>query len=1202
MVWNCSRFRFGIAALSERRGWRWLVTTFVLLLLHAVGAAATYTSSSVPFAWIEPATHTKVGHLTTPYKFNGGGSTGCGTTPPILDDTISDLIPLGFTFVFGTTSYTNLRIQSNGRLQFGNTTCGSGTVSVGPPQTYPFVYPNASMNATMKVFGVDLDHTNLVDRPNYPTAASRTNCASIASCYVAFATIGSSPNRQFVVTWKNVPEWVSARVTSGSFDLQVILNEDGTFVYQYGTILHGGTGTAEIGWQLTTSDFEVLRFGASAEPPPGTAILFYVPSTAPLAEYRFEEGAWEAGVVGQVADSSVGARGSAALGAAQATGAGRVCRGASIPANTLAATVDGIRTGIRFSDAGVNMQGQGTVMFWYRANTAWSGAGARAAQLLDATRTSGQWFSLTKTASGTLFFEVTDSSAGAGVVRSVETAVQSFAAGTWVHVTVSWNFNGLAAANSDNIRILVNGGAPTIASFTTAGSLSASLDLLTVGDNPSGLTGSKGSVNSADGTIDELRIYNLELNQGQVVGASIVTRPCGTFAIDHLELRHGSWSGIACAPGTLTVVACANATCSSLYTGGVVTSLSHSGAATLWDPSAGGATVVIGAGRSSATRSFYTATGTATFNVTGAGIPVLPSGPRLCNGVAGSCNWMSANGGLVMTVPNAGVVTGGKPVAMTVQAVQSSGSTPGAACVPVQNLAGAGLKAWAAPVNPVAFAATSVSAGVTVGGAAQVAIAAGGPYTTAAAALPASNNLTGLTYDANATTTVWLRHMDTGQFNLNATLDTTATATTPALSLAGSATVTSLPVGYAVAAASVRASAAIEAACAAGASAACDTAAGGGVRVGAAGSPFALSVSAALWTVDGDTDLSDNPVAPGYVGAVTLSPLLAAPQGGSVGTLGTLAANLTSGSAGIAAQTWSQSGALRVAVSGTYLARAVTGQSAVLGRFSPRHFTTSVTAQGCGAFTYAGQPVSVVTVRAMDGAVVPAATANYRGPFARAVTLSDAAGSVAGSFSANLIAAGSFVGGVATAAPVYSFAAPRTAPLTLQLRASDGEAGSAGFGEGSAPLRSGRLYLQNAHGSELLALPVPLTAQFWTGSSYATNSADSCTALPTSSIPMGNYQKLLNACETRLSPVASISFVAGKASGSGLLLSRPGANNSGSVDLTFNVGATASGTTCVGALAIPATAANLPWFGPNQGARATFGVFKSPIIYSRENY
>ncbi|MCY7307485.1 MAG: LamG domain-containing protein [Rhodoferax sp.] len=1177
------------------------MAAFVLMLLHGAGTAATYTSASTPFSWIDPATHTKVGHLTAPYKFNGGGATGCGTVPPTLDDTISDLIPLGFTFVYGATSYTDLRIQSNGRLQFGNTTCGSGTVSVGPPQTYPFVYPNASMNATMKVFGVDLDHTNLVDSPNYPAAASRTSCTSMATCYVAFRSIGTSPNRQFVVTWKNVPEWVSFSNTSGSFDVQIILNESGTFVYQYGTISHGGSGTAEVGWQLSTADWEVLKFGASLEPAPNTAILFYVPSQPPLAEYRFEQGAWAAGGVGQVADSSVGARGGVALGAAQTTGAGRICRGASIPANTLAATVDGIRTGVRFSDSGVNMLGQGTVMFWYQANTPWSGVGAKAVQLLDATQTSGQWFSLTKTATGTLFFEVTDS-AGAGVVRSVESPAQSFAAGTWVHVAVSWNFNGLSAPNSDRISVFVNAAAPTISSFTTTGSLSAGLDFLTVGDNPSGITGTKGSVNSGDGTMDELRIYNLDLNQGQIAGASIESRPCTTFFIDHFELRHGAWSGIACAPATMTVVACSNASCSSLYTGGVVTTLSHSGAATLWDPSAGGATVVIGSGQSSVTRSFYTATGTATFNVTGAGIPVLPSGPRLCNGVAGSCNWTSANGGLVMTVPSAGVVTGGKPVAVTVQAVQSSGPTPGAACVPVQNLAGAGLKAWAAPVNPASFAATSVSAGVTVGGVPQVAAASAGPYTTAAAALPASNNLTGLAFDANATTTVWLRHMDTGQFNLSATLDTTSTATTPALSLAGSATVTSLPVGYAVAVASVRANAAIEAACAAGASAACDTAAGGGVRVGAAGSPFALSVSAALWTVDGDTDLSDNPIAPGYVGAVTLSPLLAAPQGGSVGTLGSLAANLASGSANIPAQTWSQSGALRVAVSGTYLTQPVTGRSAVLGRFSPRNFTTSVTTQGCGAFTYAGQPVSVVTVRAMDGSAVPAASANYRGAFARAVTLSDAGGSVAGSFSANLVAAGSFAGGVATAAPVYSFTTPRTAPLTLQLRATDSEASSAGFSEGSAPLRSGRLHMQNAYGSELLALPVPLTAQFWTGINYATNTADSCTLLPTSSISMGNYQKQLNACETQLSPVGSISIVAGKASGSGLLLSRPGATNAGSVDLSFNAGATASGITCVGAAAIPATAANLPWFGPNQGARATFGVFKSPIIYSRENY
>ena len=108
--------------------------------------------------------------------------------------------------------------------------------------------------------------------------------------------------------------------------------------------------------------------------------------------------------------------------------------------------------------------------------------------------------------------------------------------------------------------------------------------------------------------------------------------------------------------------------------------------------------------------------------------------------------------------------------------------------------------------------------------------------------------------------------------------------------------------------------------------------------------------------------------------------------------------------------------------------------------------------------------------------------------------------------------------------------------------------------------------------------------------------------LQASSITMGNYQKQLNACQTQLSPTGNISFSAGKASGAGLVLSKPGAGNSGSVDLSFNAGSTASGTTCVSASATPATAANRPWFAPNQGGRATFGVFKSPIIYSRENY
>ncbi|MBL8337949.1 MAG: hypothetical protein JNM97_14360, partial [Rhodoferax sp.] len=434
------------------------------------------------------------------------------------------------------------------------------------------------------------------------------------------------------------------------------------------------------------------------------------------------------------------------------------------------------------------------------------------------------------------------------------------------------------------------------------------------------------------------------------------------------------------------------------------------------------------------------------------------------------------------------------------------------------------------------------------------------------------------------------------------TLDVPASSTAPALSLSGNAAVTTVPVGLGVAAAGVTAANATQTACAAGASAGCDTAAGGDTRVGAAGGSFAMTLTAALWTVDGDTDLSDNPVAPSFAGSVSLSATLAAPNGGSAGALGTSSATLAGGRATVASQSWSQSGALRIAASGSYFGNTVTGRSAVLGRFSPRGFTTAVTTQGCGAFTYSGQPMTAVRITALDGSSTPTATANYVGAFVRTVTLSDAGGGSAGTFSAHTAGSAAFVGGVAVIAPVYTFTDPRTAPLNLALRATDGEASSAGIAEGSAAIRSGRLRIPNVYGSELLALPVPMEAQYWNGNAYVTNTLDSCTSVPASAIAMGNYQKALSACETRLSPTGTISFAAGRPAGSGVSLSRPGLGNAGTVELTLNAGATASGSTCLAASPSAATAAGLPWFGTTAPARATFGIFKSPLIYGRENY
>ena len=99
---------------------------------------------------------------------------------------------------------------------------------------------------------------------------------------------------------------------------------------------------------------------------------------------------------------------------------------------------------------------------------------------------------------------------------------------------------------------------------------------------------------------------------------------------------------------------------------------------------------------------------------------------------------------------------------------------------------------------------------------------------------------------------------------------------------------------------------------------------------------------------------------------------------------------------------------------------------------------------------------------------------------------------------------------------------------------------------------------------------------------------------------MSNYRNNLTACETQL----------GYSSGSGALingvsktlrLTKPGAGNNGTVDLTLNL-TSASGNTCNSATESTATAASIPWFGTNPVSRATFGIYKTPIIYLRENF
>jgi hypothetical protein len=232
--------------------------------------SATYAVTSTTYSLIDASSHTKLGPTkgglySSLYAFTNTG--GCGTTPPTIDDTLSDDIPLGFTFTFGTVGFTSVRIMSNGRIQFNNnTTCGFGS----PVTQLP--YPDTSLTYSMRIYGNDLDPSLQSEISGYSTS-----CTSRTSCYISYSTIGNAPNRKFVVTYSNVPEWTTTSNASGNYNLQLILQEDGQFIYQYGTDVSGPQSSlAQIGWEISTTDYAVAAVGFPAN---NSAFLFTVPGS-----------------------------------------------------------------------------------------------------------------------------------------------------------------------------------------------------------------------------------------------------------------------------------------------------------------------------------------------------------------------------------------------------------------------------------------------------------------------------------------------------------------------------------------------------------------------------------------------------------------------------------------------------------------------------------------------------------------------------------------------------------------------------------------------------------------------------------------------------------------------------------------------------------------------------------------------------------
>ncbi|HHH45646.1 MAG TPA: LamG domain-containing protein, partial [Thiotrichales bacterium] len=481
---------------------------FLCLLVVALASrAATYAPQTVAFSWDDPSSHTDVVWTTA------AGSSECSTGQRYpTDDDISAEIPLGFSFTFGGATYTSVRIQSNGRLQFSNSFCGYGTSRVSPREyTYPM--PDTRLVRTLRAYGGDLD----------PSAGGR----------VTYATLGSAPNRRFVVTWLAVPEWNAA---GSRFDVQAVLYEDGTFEFRYGTISNPSGGHGQIGWEIDTTDYGLYVY-SDITALSGQAIRFSPHTPAPTAYYRMDEKAWT-GVAGEVQDSSGNANHGDKVGAAQTTD-GKVCRGGRMPTDSSAVDTK--------LDVDATLGPRGTITFWYRADDDWDD---ERSMLLDASANHGgggadKNFYLVNR-NGRLRFVLEDSN---DEQLDARTGTLTYAEGTWHHVAITWDLT----EDADWLQVYVDGNRLATNRGDRTGPLAIANALgdlwsLYLGDNRTGGVGGPDyTTRSARGTLDEVRVYGGEvLSRSQILDDMNATHACPSYAaVAYYAMDELSWNGTA---------------------------------------------------------------------------------------------------------------------------------------------------------------------------------------------------------------------------------------------------------------------------------------------------------------------------------------------------------------------------------------------------------------------------------------------------------------------------------------------------------------------------------------------------------------------------------------------------------------------------------------------------------------------------------
>lgn len=939
----------------------------------------------------------------------------------------------------------------------------------------------------------------------------------------------------------------------------------------------------------------------------------------PYAYYAMDEVSWTSGTV---IDSSGNLRHGTIQGSTSATGyppsvgsaiAGNpgTCGAGAVLSRT---GNQGVLTPIDINDLG----NAGTIAFWYRSSSAWMDGVDR--MLLDASSNAGngnadKHFYLVKSGWGQLRFGLEDSADDNVLISS---GPNNFGAGQWHHIAIAWDWN------ARRIYLFLDGAQ---AASTMVNENIGNYSTLLIGAAKNGIQGTDSDYtsNSATGHVDEVYVYDSALDAAGVASVKSLTHACAS-SVHHYEVSVPE-TNISCLPATLTVIACADASspCANRYTaaGGQLVTLATS-AGTL-----GAATLILDAnGMASTTLSHPSAVDGAVVNVTLSGEQLAAYSPRQCCPNGSSCFTADhcpvvfntagfiiadAVGGMASVIPPQ--VAGVSSTSHILRAVRTNTSTK--AC-----------EGALVGLQQVGFAYECNDPGVCYP--VDLMSASGG--TSAVIARNNNGNVVNYTqvdlhFDANGNAPFTFNYGDVGRTTLR--MRKTAGGALLSDLLGSTNTFTTKP--YSFVFTNIRCTTADAAHCASGALA--QTPAGmnpaasdaGGASFIPAGSPFSATVTAVA--------LGGNPV-PSYgressPQGIVLKHDLFRPATGNPGSLGgttTIEGSaFSSGSATASDLSWNEAGIITLAaeVKGqSYLdAGNVTASSGNIGRFIPHHFDTVVTGDmlcpaglTCPAqfngIAYSGQSFDTsIAARSAGGGK----TANYDGAlgFAKAVTLAawDGAGSLAalnpnagvlGGASVDAIA---FASGEATTLHAryalpnpYPGPVPPPGPTDIYLRASDADGVTSLRGapvvEGGITIVSGRIWITNAHGSELLRMPMSLTAQYWNGTGYVRSETDNSTSFAIDNVMFSDWQKLAPASAwgtgstSVLAPAVPVVFTAGRAS---LTLAAPGEGKAGSVRLTTN-----------GSAAVPGTADYLP----SNTARATFGVYRgnNRFIYMRENY